>query len=643
MSVKDIKLRAGRKMINAKMWLENNQIFLAFRYNQTLLKEIKSFDGAKWHGFDKPTPRKAWSIKDTGRNRFQLQYLMGENPYEIYDRDLVNYESSRPLFSHQFEMIRHGLTVHYGIWAAEMGCGKTLAAIELIEASNFSDWYWIGPKSALRAIKLEFQKWNCKIDPIRMTYERLRSVIENWNPSDKAPKGVIFDESARVKTPSALRSQAAMQLAEGIREDWGMEGFCILMSGAPAPKSPADWYFQCEIACPGFLKEGNINNFKKRLSVIQWKENQITGGQYPHLVTWLDDENKCSECGEYEEHPNHNIGDLAGDKHHFQSSKNEVAALYRRMKGLVIVFFKKDCLDLPDKIYKIIECKPNHTTLQVAEALVSTAPRVITGMERMRELSDGFQYHEEVVGTQICPLCNGEGERETYVGIENTQAPLENSDVKKEMMICDKCGGTGEIDKTNRIVEEVPCPKVNALIDLLDEYSDVGRLVIYGGFTGSIDRIVKTCVEQKWTVLRADGRGWMAFGDENKDDMLIAMDRTHPRRNELLEKYPRLAFVGQPGAAGEGLNLTASPAVIYYSNDFNANSRIQSEDRIHRPGMDENRGATIIDIIHLESDMYILNNLRKKRDLQAMSLGDFRNIMRTTIAREVDTIVYGEE
>jgi hypothetical protein len=50
---------------------------------------------------------------------------------------------------------------------------------------------------------------------------------------------------------------------------------------------------------------------------------------------------------------------------------------------------------------------------------------------------------------------------------------------------------------------------------------------------------------------------------------------------------------------------------------------MQSEDRIHRPGMDVNRGATIIDIFHLPSDQKVLENLRKKRDLQAMSLGDF--------------------
>lgn len=654
-TIQEVKLRAGNRLVRSKIWEEGNEIFLATPYNKTLLAEIKSFDGAKWHGYDKVNPRKVWSIKSSSRNWFQLRYLMGENPYALYDAEWVPHTSSRPLLDHQIQMIRHARTVHYCIWAAEMGCAKTLAAIEVMEASGFKDWYYIGPRSALAAVRLEFRKWNAKIQPVMMTYEKLRSIIDKWDPNDKAPHGVIFDESSKVKTPSTLRSQAAMQLAEGIREDWGMDGYSIEMSGSPAPKSPVDWWNQCEIACPGFLKEGNIHKFKNRLGIIVQREQPITGGVYPHLVTWLDDEKKCAECGEYENHPVHNIGNLDLQNHRFTSSKNEVAALYRRMKGLVLVFFKKDCTDLPDKFYKIVECKPSPSTLRTAEALVNSAPRVITGMERMRELSDGFQYREEIIGEEECPLCHGSGEIVAPV-YDESEEDVEKSELDKQMsnnlspdpksmekIICDKCGGNGIVDKTQRIIQEVPCPKVSALINLLDEYSDCGRLVIYGGFTGSVDRIVKTCLSQKWSVLRADGRGWQAFGEgANNDEMLVAMDRTHPDRDRLMEKYPRLAFVGQPGAAGMGLNLTASPAVIYYSNDFNAESRIQSEDRIHRIGMDGNRGATIIDIVHLESDYKVLQNLKQKRKLQAMSLGDFRDILKSTEKREEDVIMYEE-
>jgi hypothetical protein len=69
------------------------------------------------------------------------------------------------------------------------------------------------------------------------------------------------------------------------------------------------------------------------------------------------------------------------------------------------------------------------------------------------------------------------------------------------------------------------------------------------------------------------------------------------------------------------LTLTASPVVIFYSNDFKAENRMQAEDRIHRESMDLNLGATIIDIIHLPTDELVLKNLKEKTKLQNLTLG----------------------
>ncbi len=56
----------------------------------------------------------------------------------------------------------------------------------------------------------------------------------------------------------------------------------------------------------------------------------------------------------------------------------------------------------------------------------------------------------------------------------------------------------------------VPCPKEDAVKELLDRYDDVGRIVFYGGFSGSVDRIEQICPGQEWEVVRVDGRGWKA-------------------------------------------------------------------------------------------------------------------------------------
>jgi len=44
--------------------------------------------------------------------------------------------------------------------------------------------------------------------------------------------------------------------------------------------------------------------------------------------------------------------------------------------------------------------------------------------------------------------------------------------------------------------------------------------------------------------------------------------------------------------------------------------------------MDQNRGANIIDLIHLPTDKVVLDNLKKKRELQALSMGDLQEVLK---------------
>ena len=72
------------------------------------------------------------------------------------------------------------------------------------------------------------------------------------------------------------------------------------------------------------------------------------------------------------------------------------------------------------------------------------------------------------------------------------------------------------------------------------------------------------------------------------------------------------------------VTLTASCEEVFFSNDFNGESRSQAEDRGHRPGMDLNKGLLITDIYHLPSDAAIHTNLKEKRRLENMSMGNFQ-------------------
>lgn len=650
---------------------DGSKIWFTFGYNKKLIEEIKQMEGARWHGFDEPKPIKKWSIKNSARNRFQIAFLEGKNPYAMYDRDLLPVKTSRPLYQHQFLMVQHGITYHNVILAAEMGTGKTLAAIEIMEyvkrtigLDNKEAWY-VGPKSGVFAVGRELVKWSSLVKPVMMTYEKLTNVTMGFKTAtDVPPRLLILDESSKVKTPTAQRSMAAYQLSELMRAIHKDHCYIILMSGTPAPKSPIDWWHQCEVACPGFLKEGTIHKFKARLCVIEERQS-ITGGVYPHIVTWLDNYNKCRVCGQLKEANVHDewfvderiveakkllaettnpedkkkleesisIFEKHNKQHAFVTSKNEVEYLYERMKGLVLVQFKKDCLDLPEKQYQLIELTPPPDMVRAMKLIKSTATRTIEALTLMRELADGFQYVDRKTGEESCSVCKGIGTIEgpvpkSDVSLFEPTAGIVKEDFGYGKIICDNCGGTGKVPTYERHADtlEKSSPKDEAFIDLLDEHEECGRFIVWGGFTGTIDKLVQICHKYGWDTLCVDGRGFIGKSAQGEtlpsEELLDAMDLSNPKYTEYLEKYPKLCFVGHPQAGGMALTLTASPTELFYSNCFNGEARMQAEDRFHRAGMDKNRGATIIDLILLPTDRLVLDNLRKKKKLQSITMGE---------------------
>lgn len=636
---------------------KGSRLWFQTAFCKPLTDELKGcMSGMKWHGYD-DIPVKQWSAHDNHHNWFQIEYLEGKNPYSLYDLPLVEIpheivtegplagmvklaHSGRCVYVHQYELIRHFLTRRHALIAGEMGVGKSLSALEAMEISGVTDWLVVAPASALISLKLEFQKWKSFLKPVFCTYSSLEKYISEWPQGKPVHQGVLFDESAWVKTPTAKRTLASQYIADSIREEWGLDGYIIEMSGAPAPKSPLDWYSQCEIARPGFLCEKDLNKFKDRLAIVIQRENQVTGGVYPELKCWRDNTKKCNTCGEGSEHINHDHScNMA--YHDYVPCVNEVANLASRMRGLVIIKTKAECLQLPDKIYKAVDLEPTKDMLRAARLLVRKSPSTIQALTLLRELSDGFQYVETVKGTQVCQMCHGKRvtSQLAYIGPEKTYDFLDEIGVlggrtpndeelndwvippqdfpdyyEGQELACTLCDGTGEEKLYERVAHQLPCPKEDYLIDLLEEHDDVGRLVVFAGFTGSVDRCVEIASRLKWEWIRVDGRGFHSSWGGTREDMIRTFQ-------EDLVGHSRVVLIGNPEAAGTGLTLTKSPTILYYSNTFNANARIQSEDRIHRIGMDANRGATIIDLFHLPTDRMVFENLRKKRELQDISLG----------------------
>ena len=636
-----LKIAVNGYMVPLEVEERGERLWLTFGYNKKIIEEVKMMEGRKWHGFEDP-PIKKWSVANSERNWFQLNYLQGKPVYAPYDIPLKEIKFNRKLYQHQDEIARHIITRKYCIIAAGMGLGKTLSAITAMEylAANegYNNFFYVAPKAALVSVKLEFEKWQTFVRPYFCTYETLKSVVENWPSGNKPPNMVVFDESSRCKTPTAQRSLAAQHLASAIRNEWGDKGSVVLMSGTPAPKSPLDWYMQTEIARPGFLREGSYQLLRSSLAILS-EQKSIADQVFYKIESWKDDSRKCEKCGKFPDDPAHQFGDMANTQFHtYKQSVNEIERLYKRLNGLVLVKLKKDCLDLPEKIYIQIKCKPTQEILYAARLITAGATTVIQCLTLLRELSDGFQYQKQEDGVETCPSCNGQktiydkqycGPDEEYEQVQDDL--LNGRDVKSEyfrdtQVACTYCNATGQVIKYITKTVEVPCPKDDELENLIEQHSEIGRMVVYAGFTGSIDRVCRIFTKAGWHIIRVDGRGWQSTLQGDNQTLI----KTFQEDNDL-----KIAFIAQSGSGGMGLTLTASPSIVYFSNDFNGESRSQSEDRIHRIGMNKERGATIYDLIHLPSDQLILDNHKAKRELQAITLGEFRQALETNDDRTV--------
>ena len=650
-----VKLKGGRYYVATRMTRQGDKLILQFPYNVDLLQEVKVMAGARWHPDD---DEKYWSVKDCERNHFQLQYLTkdAEDPYAWYDQELVDIDFTRPLRLHQIEMTRVGLTLKRVLLGAEQGLGKSLVAIEVMERSGVEDWFYVGPRSAIASFEVELANWDSKVIPSIMTYERLQKMVDNWPPGREIPGGVIFDESQRIKTPTSGRSVAAARLAEVMRQHWGHEAYILELSGTPAPKDPTDYWHQAEVACPGFLREGNLKKFEARLSLV--KKIDGPAGAYPHRVCWFDDERRCKECGMFEDDHSVELALLAGaDYHKFTPSINEVAALHERMQGLVWVYRKSEYLsELPELQYRTIECKPDHDMLNAAKLIIAGAETAISGFTRLRQISDGFLYTQEEVGREVCPKCKGAltieqampliDEDELQAALQAlyekaAEGGIEVTDehglpIPEHLLLpdayevatveCWKCGGGGDVAVYARAADKIDCPKDEALRSILEAHDDDGRLVVFAGFTESVDRVTEVVSTERWEWIRLDGRGWSyspgikLTGGINGRKVKPYVELLHIFQKQQ-ELYPRVTMVGQADSAGTGLTLTASNEIVFYSNSFNGEARMQACHRIHRPGMDCNKGAFITDLVHLPSDRTIIVNLDTKVRLQEMSLG----------------------
>jgi len=154
---------------------------------------------------------------------------------------------------------------------------------------------------------------------------------------------------------------------------------------------------------------------------------------------------------------------------------------------------------------------------------------------------------------------------------------------------------------------EIANHRIDAMLDTIEEMD--GKVIIWSRFRHDIKKIRKA-LEKDY----GSGTVVTYYGDTSQEDRDKAIDRF---QNDEGTRF----FVGNAQTAGRGLTLTAATNVIYYSNDFNLETRIQSEDRCHRIGQKNN--VLYVDLVVPDSiDIHIVKVLQSKITLAGKTLGE---------------------
>ena len=100
-------------------------------------------------------------------------------------------------------------------------------------------------------------------------------------------------------------------------------------------------------------------------------------------------------------------------------------------------------------------------------------------------------------------------------------------------------------------------------------------------------------------------------------------------RNAGVEQFQsgEADFFLATSAAAKGLTLHRASTMVYYSNNYSLETRLQSQDRIHRIG--QNNKCTYIDLVVPNTvDDAILKRLKQKKELSSMVLDDLIEIIK---------------
>ncbi len=247
--------------------------------------------------------------------------------------------------------------------------------------------------------------------------------------------------------------------------------------------------------------------------------------------------------------------------------------LSERIASCSFRILKEQCLELPPKVYE--------------KRRVEMSPSQMKAYREMRE--EFFTVNEEagvveasIILTQMLRLQQITG---GYLPVE------------------------GEQGVSTAIIQPQNNPKFREVLNIIEEAGDQ-RVLIWTRFTKEIEDLVE--------LLNSNGHTALPFYGALSDAEKISVRKRFASDDSLR------CIVGNPAAGGLGIDeFKAASVVIYVSNSFDTEKRVQSEDRTHRIGSEIHEQITYYDIVCPNTvDMKILSTMRNNAKISAAVMAD---------------------
>lgn len=374
----------------------------------------------------------------------------------------------------------------------------------------------------------EIQNYDGKTFPILVfNIESLLSTvgIQTLNTFFKVHKGSVMgviDESTCIKNHKAKRTKKALEIGAKCRVR-------RIATGSPITNSPLDLYSQFAFLDKQILGCGSYYAFRNVYAEIE-RITTRQGQSFDKIIKY----------------------------------KN-LPMLSNRIKDFSFRITKKECLDLPEKIYvtRDVELTSEQKALY----------------KQMKDLSFSA-YEDEIMSVQV----------------------VLTKILRLHQILC------GSFTTDEGEVKRIPNNRLAALADVLDETS--GKVIIWANYIQNIKDIEEMLTE------KYGAESFVTYIGSTGNDARVEAIKLFQNANS-----PVRFFIGNVQTAGRGITLTAANTVIYYSNNYSLEMRQQSEDRAHRHG--QTNPVTYVDLIVRDSiDEKIIKALLAKRNIAEEILQD---------------------